>query len=120
MGVIREVQETATNISYKIDDMTGNRISVKKWIDNDVSFHLSLYLLCDLCYFFHIEIDQGFYILEFVAPTLLSQQNNYKIIIEGLIRGFSLLGGSTPANSQIFFHFSHLEASFPPIRLFSL
>ena len=104
MGVIREVQETATNISYKIDDMTGNRISVKKWIDNDVSFHLSLYLLCDLCYFFHIEIDQGFYILEF----------------EGLIRGFSLLEGSTPANSQKFFHFSHLEASFPPIRLFSL
>lgn len=35
VGVIREVQETATNISYKIDDMTGNRISVKKWIDND-------------------------------------------------------------------------------------
>jgi len=35
VGVIREVQESSTNISYKIDDMTGNRISVKKWIDDD-------------------------------------------------------------------------------------
>ena len=92
VGVIREVQETATNISYKIDDMTGNRISVKKWIDNDVSFYLSLYLLYGLCYFFHVEMDQGFYVLEFVAPTLLSQQSNYKIIMEGLIPQFSLLG----------------------------
>lgn len=35
VGVIREVVETATNISYKIDDMTGECILVKKWIDVD-------------------------------------------------------------------------------------
>ncbi|XP_065667311.1 replication protein A 32 kDa subunit isoform X2 [Hydra vulgaris] len=33
VGVIREVQEAATNISYKIDDMTGDLVSVRKWID---------------------------------------------------------------------------------------
>jgi len=35
VGIIREVQEAATNITYKIDDMTGNTITVKKWIDAD-------------------------------------------------------------------------------------
>jgi len=35
VGIIREVQETSTNITYKIDDMTGEFIMVKKWIDND-------------------------------------------------------------------------------------
>ena len=36
VGVIREVQEAATNISYKIDDMTGDLVSVRKWIDAEV------------------------------------------------------------------------------------
>lgn len=35
VGIIREVQEAATNITYKIDDMTGNFINVKKWLDAD-------------------------------------------------------------------------------------
>jgi len=35
VGIIREVQETSTNISYKVDDMTGEWILVKKWIDAD-------------------------------------------------------------------------------------
>jgi len=35
VGIIREVQETATNITYKVDDMTGESILVKKWIDVD-------------------------------------------------------------------------------------
>jgi len=35
IGIIREVAETATNITYKIDDMTGEFITVKKWIDVD-------------------------------------------------------------------------------------
>jgi len=35
VGIIRDIVETATNISYKIDDMTGEFILVKKWIDAD-------------------------------------------------------------------------------------
>lgn len=35
VGIIREVNEAATNISYKIDDMTGDYISVRKWLDDD-------------------------------------------------------------------------------------
>lgn len=35
IGIVREVQEAATNISYKIDDMTGHHFNVKKWIDGD-------------------------------------------------------------------------------------
>lgn len=35
VGIIKEVQEAATNISYKIDDGTGEFVSVKKWIDTD-------------------------------------------------------------------------------------
>lgn len=35
VGIIRDVLETATNITYKIDDMTGEFILVKKWIDVD-------------------------------------------------------------------------------------
>jgi len=35
VGIIREVSEAATNISYKIDDMTGDYISVRKWLDDD-------------------------------------------------------------------------------------
>lgn len=37
VGVIRNVQEAATNISFKIDDMTGDFISVRKWLDEEVS-----------------------------------------------------------------------------------
>ena len=78
VGVIREVHETATNISYKIDDMTGNRISVKKWIDNDVSFHLSLYLLCDFSYIFYVEMDQSFY-QGFIQAILMSGRQQKKL-----------------------------------------
>jgi len=35
VGIIRDIVETATNISYKVDDMTGEFILVKKWIDAD-------------------------------------------------------------------------------------
>jgi len=35
VGIIREVSEAATNISYKIDDMTGDFISVRKWLDDE-------------------------------------------------------------------------------------
>jgi len=35
VGIIREISEAATNISYKIDDMTGDHISVRKWLDDD-------------------------------------------------------------------------------------
>lgn len=35
VGIIKEVQEAATNITYKIDDGTGEFISVKKWVDTD-------------------------------------------------------------------------------------
>ena len=36
VGVIREVQESATNMLYKVDDMTGDSIIVRKWIDTEV------------------------------------------------------------------------------------
>ena len=36
VGVIREVQESVTNLLYKIDDMTGDSLIVRRWIDNDV------------------------------------------------------------------------------------
>jgi len=35
VGIIREVNEATTNISYKIDDQTGSFINVKKWVDQD-------------------------------------------------------------------------------------
>jgi len=35
VGIIKEVQEAATNISYKVDDNSGEMVSVKKWIDNE-------------------------------------------------------------------------------------
>lgn len=35
VGIVRETNETATNVTYKIDDMTGEFITVKKWIDID-------------------------------------------------------------------------------------
>lgn len=37
LGIIREVQESATNMLYKIDDMTGDSITVRKWIDKEES-----------------------------------------------------------------------------------
>ena len=47
VGIIREVQESATNVLYKIDDMTGDSIIVRKWIDTDVSFYLFIYSVLD-------------------------------------------------------------------------
>ena len=44
VGIIREVSEAATNISYKIDDMTGDFISVRKWLDDEVSSCLIFYV----------------------------------------------------------------------------
>ena len=38
------MNEAATNISYKIDDMTGDYISVRKWLDDDVSLNYKFYL----------------------------------------------------------------------------
>jgi len=35
VGIIKEIQEAATNISYRIDDGTSEFVSVKKWIDTD-------------------------------------------------------------------------------------
>jgi len=37
VGVIRDAQESATNIMYTINDMTGEDIIVRKWIDNEES-----------------------------------------------------------------------------------
>lgn len=36
VGVIRDAQESATNIMYTISDMTGDDLLVRKWIDNEV------------------------------------------------------------------------------------
>lgn len=36
VGEIVEVNETQTNISYKIDDRTGPLIEVRKWINEEV------------------------------------------------------------------------------------
>ncbi|KAM7446311.1 DNA-directed RNA polymerase I subunit rpa2 [Porites harrisoni] len=37
VGVIRDAQESATNIMYTINDMTGDDLLVRKWIDNEES-----------------------------------------------------------------------------------
>ncbi|XP_068679125.1 replication protein A 32 kDa subunit-A-like [Montipora foliosa] len=37
VGVIRDAQESATNIMYNINDMTSEDIIVRKWIDNEES-----------------------------------------------------------------------------------
>jgi len=37
VGVIRDAQESATNIMYTINDMTGEDIIVRKWLDNEES-----------------------------------------------------------------------------------
>lgn len=34
--MIRDAQESATNIMYNISDMTSEDIIVRKWIDNEV------------------------------------------------------------------------------------
>ncbi|XP_015753063.1 PREDICTED: replication protein A 32 kDa subunit-A-like [Acropora digitifera] len=41
VGVIRDAQESATNIMYNISDMTSEDIIVRKWIDNEVGYTLS-------------------------------------------------------------------------------
>jgi len=40
VGVIRDAQESATNIMYTINDMTGEDIIVRKWLDNEVGLVL--------------------------------------------------------------------------------
>ena len=40
VGVIRDAQESATNIMYTINDMTGEDIIVRKWLDNEVRFEV--------------------------------------------------------------------------------
>ena len=42
IGVIRDAQESATNIMYTINDMTGEDIIVRKWLDNEVGFVVML------------------------------------------------------------------------------
>lgn len=37
IGEIIEVNETATAITYKIDDRTGPLVEVRKWVDDQVS-----------------------------------------------------------------------------------
>lgn len=37
VGIIRDAQESATNIMYNINDMTSEDIIVRKWIDNEES-----------------------------------------------------------------------------------
>ena len=36
VGEIMEVSEAASNVTYKIDDRTGPRIDVKRWMDEQV------------------------------------------------------------------------------------
>jgi len=54
VGIIREVQETATNITYKVDDMTGEPILVKKWIDVDDPGELNRRSQCRECTFVRV------------------------------------------------------------------
>ena len=37
MGIIRNAEKAATNIVYKIDDMTAAPMDVRQWVDTDVS-----------------------------------------------------------------------------------
>lgn len=37
VGIIRDAQESATNIMYTINDMTGEDIIVRKWLENEES-----------------------------------------------------------------------------------
>lgn len=39
IGEIIEVNETATTITYKIDDRTGPWVEVRKWVDDQVSIN---------------------------------------------------------------------------------
>ena len=48
VGVIRDAQESATNIMYTINDMTGEDIIVRKWLDNEVGSVVMLHLLIEL------------------------------------------------------------------------
>ena len=36
MGEIVEVNESQTNVTYKIDDRTGPLVEVRKWINEEV------------------------------------------------------------------------------------
>lgn len=53
VGVIRDAQESATNIMYTINDMTGEDIIVRKWLDNEVGFVVMLHLLKELTCIVH-------------------------------------------------------------------
>lgn len=35
MGIIRNAEKAATNIVYKIDDMTAAPMDVRQWVDTD-------------------------------------------------------------------------------------
>ena len=61
VGVIRDAQESATNIMYTINDMTGEDIIVRKWLDNEVGF-VVLHLLIELTCAVHISfVPSQFY-----------------------------------------------------------
>ena len=49
VGVVRSVQETSTNLAYTVDDMTGEPITVRKYIqDNEVVPVMRCFLHHDL------------------------------------------------------------------------
>ena len=45
VGVIRDAQESATNIMYTINDMTGEDIIVRKWLENEVGYFLLIHVI---------------------------------------------------------------------------
>lgn len=47
VGVIRDAQESATSIMYTINDMTGEDLIVRKWLDNEVGFEVMLPLFVE-------------------------------------------------------------------------
>ncbi|RMX42729.1 hypothetical protein pdam_00018968 [Pocillopora damicornis] len=49
VGVIRDAQESATNIMYTINDMTGEDIIVRKWLENEFMKLLLIDLLNQKC-----------------------------------------------------------------------
>jgi hypothetical protein len=46
VGRIVNVQESATNVLYKIYDNTADPFEVRKWIDSDVSDMCMPYMVC--------------------------------------------------------------------------
>lgn len=68
VGVIRDAQESATNIMYTINDMTGEDIIVRKWLENEVWFLLHHVILW-LAWSIHQAVNQ-----------LIFSQLTYKVI----------------------------------------